>query len=57
MSDDFFDEFFLGGADELINSQKCPHCGYTFYLDQELEWVDKENICKCPNCGKEVEIG
>ncbi|MCF7869889.1 MAG: hypothetical protein K9M01_02085 [Candidatus Omnitrophica bacterium] len=57
MSDDFFSEFFLGGADELVNSQECPHCGYTFYLDQKLEWIDKENnICKCPNCGKEVEI-
>lgn len=55
--DDSFDGFFLEGGDELMNSQECPHCGYVFYLDGKLEWVDKEqNICKCSKCGEEVKI-
>jgi DNA-directed RNA polymerase subunit RPC12/RpoP len=57
MNSDEIDDFFLGAGDELMNSEKCLHCGQVFYLDQKLEWIDEaKNICKCPNCGKEVEI-
>ncbi len=54
---DELDDFFLGGGDELMNSEECPLCGFVFYLDQKLEWIDKTKIiCKCPNCGKAVKI-
>jgi len=57
MVNDWLDEFFLGGADEPMNSQVCSHCGKTLYLDQPLEWIDRaQKICKCPSCGKEVKI-
>ena len=53
---DFLD-FMMGGGDELLNTEECPHCGYVIYLDGNLEWIDEpKNICKCPNCGKEVKI-
>jgi len=54
---DNLDVFFLEGGDELMNSQKCPHCDHVFYLDGKLEWFDKnQNICKCSECGEEVRI-
>lgn len=57
MKSDELDDFFLDGGDELMNSEECPHCGAVIYLDQKIEWVDKtKNICKCPNCGEEVEM-
>ncbi len=57
MKDDELDDFFLEGGDELLNSEVCPGCGDVVYLDQKIEWVDKENkIAKCPNCGAEIKI-
>lgn len=57
ISNDDLDDFFLEGGDEMMNSEVCPHCGYVFYLDQKLEWINEtKNICKCPKCGEEVEI-
>ncbi len=51
------DDFFLTGGDELMNSEACPHCGHVFYIDGELEWVDKgQGICKCSECGEEVKL-
>jgi uncharacterized Zn-finger protein len=55
MNDDL-DDLFLEGGDELMNSEQCPYCGHMFYLDEKLEWVEKEQICKCPVCGEEVKI-
>jgi len=52
---DFWD-FMIGGGDELLNSEPCPHCGAAIYLDQNIEWIDEENkIAKCPKCGGEVK--
>jgi hypothetical protein len=43
MSDnDELDDFFLGGGDELMNSEQCPACGASIYLDRPIEWVDEE---------------
>jgi len=57
MINDDLDDFFLEGGDELMNSELCPHCGDVIYLDQKIEWIDKDKrIAKCPNCGREVEI-
>ena len=58
MSDnDELDDFFLGGGDELMNSEQCPACGASIYLDRPIEWVDEaKGICICPDCGKEVKI-
>lgn len=57
MNNDGLDDFFLEGGDELMNSQECLHCGYVFYLDGKLEWVNRtKNICICPHCGEEVKI-
>ena len=39
--DDFLD-FMMEGGDELQNSEVCPHCGEAIYMDQEIEWIDKE---------------
>jgi len=40
-----------------MNTEVCPHCGEAIYLDQKIKWVDKEkNICKCPQCSKEIKI-
>ena len=53
---DFFD-FMMEGGDELLNSELYPHCGDVIYLDQAIEWIDKEKrLAKCPRCGKKVEI-
>ncbi|PIU40788.1 MAG: hypothetical protein COS99_08700 [Candidatus Omnitrophica bacterium CG07_land_8_20_14_0_80_42_15] len=53
---DFFD-FMIEGGDDLQNSEACPHCGNVIYLDQKIEWIDKDKrIAKCPNCGGEVKI-
>jgi len=53
---DFFD-FMVEGGDELLNSEVCPHCDEVIYLDQKIEWIDKDKkIAKCPSCGKEVKI-
>jgi NAD-dependent SIR2 family protein deacetylase len=47
----------MEGGDELLNTEPCPHCGNVIYLDQEIEWIDKEKkIAKCPNCKAEVEL-
>ena len=57
MNSDELDDFFLEGGDELMNTEECPHCGHVFRLDEKLEWINEaKNICKCPNCGLEVEI-
>jgi uncharacterized protein (UPF0212 family) len=57
MNDDWLDEFFLGGGDELMNSEECPACGKSIYLDQHIDWVDEEKgICICPHCGEKVKI-
>jgi NAD-dependent SIR2 family protein deacetylase len=53
---DFFD-FMIEGGDELLNTEACPHCGGVIYLDQKIEWIDKDSgIAKCPSCGGEVKI-
>lgn len=53
---DFFD-FMIEGGDELMNTEACPHCGEVIYLDQKIEWVDKDKkTAKCPKCGGEVKI-
>ncbi len=52
--DDFLD-FMTEGGDELQNSTVCPHCGEVIYMDQEIEWIDKDKkTAKCPKCGGEV---
>jgi NAD-dependent SIR2 family protein deacetylase len=57
MSNGELDDFFLEGGDELMNTEACSHCGAVIYLDQKIEWVDKEkNIAKCSECGKKVEV-
>lgn len=57
MQDPEFWDFIIEGGDELLNTQECPQCGGVIYLDQSIEWIDKENnIAKCPNCGKGVKI-
>lgn len=53
---DFFD-FMMGGGDELLNSELCPHCGNVIYLDQAIDWIDEsKKIAKCPACGGAVRI-
>jgi NAD-dependent SIR2 family protein deacetylase len=53
---DFWD-FLIEGGDELLNSEACPHCGDIIYLDQKIEWIDKDKrIAKCPGCGGEVKV-
>ena len=57
MANDELDDFFLEGGDELMNSETCPNCGDAIYLDQEIEWINKDKrIAKCPGCGGEVKI-
>ena len=57
MGDDDFFDFMMEGGDELLNSEACPHCGEPIYLDQEIEWVDKDKkIAKCPKCGEEIKL-
>jgi len=57
MADDDLFDFMIGGGDELMNSEVCPHCGSVIYLDQTIDWIDEgKKIAKCPNCGGEVEI-
>ena len=56
MNDDL-EDFFLEGGDEMLNSEVCPHCGEVIYIDQKIEWIDKDKrIAKCPKCGGEVKI-
>lgn len=51
---DLFD-FMTKGGDELLNSEVCPHCGEVIYLDEEIEWLDKDKkIAKCLKCAGEV---
>jgi len=53
---DFFD-FMIEGGDELLNAEMCKHCGNVIYLDQKIDWTDKDmKIAKCPSCGEEVKI-
>lgn len=53
---DFLDFIMEGGAD-LLNNKLCPHCGDVIYIDQKIEWIDKEKkIAKCPSCAGEVEV-
>ena len=55
--DDDFDDFFLGGGDVLMNTEVCPKCGGTIYLDQHIKWIDEvKGICICPHCGEKVKI-
>ena len=55
--DDDLDDFFLGGGDELMNTEVCTKCGGTIYLDQNIEWVDEaKGICICPRRGEKVKI-
>lgn len=57
MKDDWLDDFFLEGGDELMNSELCPKCGDAIYLDQAIEWVDEgKGICICPHCGEKVKV-
>jgi hypothetical protein len=37
INNDELDDFFLGGGDELMNSEECPACGKSIYLDEKLE--------------------
>lgn len=54
---DELEDFFLGGGDELMNSEQCPHCSHTIYLDQDIEYADEaENIIICPKCGEKFKI-
>ena len=47
----------IEGGDELMNTEVCPHCGELIYLDQEIEWINKDKkIAKCPGCGEQVKI-
>ena len=58
MSDLNFWDFIMDGGDELLNSELCFHCGNVIYLDQKIEWIDRDKkIAKCPSCGREVRIG
>ncbi len=53
---DELEDFFLGGGDELMNSEKCSHCGHIVYLDQDVEYADKaESIIICPKCGEKFK--
>jgi hypothetical protein len=55
MNDDLVD-FFLGGGDELMNTEPCPECGKSICFDQAIEWVDEaKGICICPHCGEKVK--
>ncbi len=57
MSDPDFFDFMMEGGDELLNSELCPHCHNVIYLDQNIEWIDKDNkIAKCPSCGAKVKV-
>ena len=57
MVNDELDDFFFEGGDELLNTEVCPHCGNVIYLDQEIEWINKDKrIVKCPGCGEQVKI-
>ena len=57
MPSDDLSDFFLEGGDELMNSEACPNCGDVIYLDQEIEWINKDKrIAKCPGCGEKVKI-
>jgi rRNA maturation protein Nop10 len=41
----------------MMNTEPCPACGKSIYLDQHIEWVDEEKgICICPHCGEKVKI-
>jgi len=54
---DDLSEFFLEGGDEMMNSEPCPKCGESIYLDKDIEWVDEtKGICICPHCGEKVKI-
>ena len=57
MSDPDFWDFMIEGGDELLNTEICPSCGDVIYLDQNIEWIDKDKrIAKCPNCKAEIKI-
>ena len=57
MISDDLDDFFLEGGDEMMNSEECPKCGASIYLDRPIEWIDEEKgICICPHCGEKVKI-
>ena len=57
MNNDELDDFFLEGGDELVNSEVCPQCGEVIYMDQEIEWINKDKkTAKCPKCGAEIEL-
>ncbi len=53
MNNGELDDFFLEGGDELLNTEVCPHCGDVIYLNQEIEWINKDKIItKCPACSE-----
>jgi len=57
MTNDGLDDFFLEGGDELMNSEPCPKCGASIYLDRPIEWIDEvKGTCICPYCGEKVKI-
>lgn len=57
MQDTDFWDFMTEGGDELLNSEICPKCKDVIYLDQAIEWIDKQRgTCICPHCGEKVKI-
>ena len=57
MNKNHLNDFFLEGGIELMNTEVCPYCGDVIYLDQEIEWINKDKrIAKCPGCGEKVKI-
>jgi len=57
MTNDNLDDFFLDRGDKLLITELCSHCGDVIYLDQGIEWIDKDKkIVKCPSWGNQVKI-
>lgn len=51
---DELDDFFLGGGDELTNTEPCPDCGGIINLD--LDKLDNTDKYKCSHCGRIVKF-
>ena len=40
-----------------MNTEVYPYCGDVVYLDQGIEWINKDKrIVKCLGCGEQVKI-